>query len=911
MSLQQVLRHNDNKEHTVKQNLLAIAILSALMTACAGGGGGGNVRNDPPPSNPPTNPPPPPPQTCQDPTARNYGGPLPCVPRYRGPQDNLAVPANVDRAHAAGITGAGVSIGLLDYAPNPNHGSHEPIAGSGKYEFIGNFTGQSGNPTVSDHGNTMAYIMAGRRTSTFEGGVAPDARIVWAEFCRGSGCGGDAPAAYRALADRGVTIVNHSFAGGRATDVPTDPSWLSWARGHYGEILSRDLLAVWAAGNTAGDQPSLDAGLPTHLTEFRTNWLVASSVNIDAQGKPTTPAASQCGVAAQWCVSVPWELPVWNGTTYIGSSQGTAFLSGVAALVQQAFPWMGGANLQTTLLTTATDLGAPGVDPVYGWGFVNAERAIKGPGQFLGEFKANVNRAGTWTFANDIGGSGGLTKTGVGALKLSGQNTYTGLTDVREGELILSGRIAGDVSNAAAFTSEGGRIGGSYTAQAGSTTAVQVGKGLTVDGAAQLAGTLKLLAPEASYSVKDTERVLTAGQVQGTFANVAYGSGFFYTAALTYGSGFVDAKLTRTSAASAAAAAAAGQAAITGGQRADALLDWLDAGNGDVAVRMAAGRLVSADDAAQATASLESLAGEVQGTVRVLAIEQALGDAAVVADRALDSRTVQAEASAWVEAVGRRGTLEQGDYADADLSVSGVVVGADRKVGETARIGVALSASELRGDLDAQAGEFDGDRRGLTLYGQAEVGSGYVTGVLGHDWLDARTERTVLLGSSAERVTGEREDRVQHARVEAGWTGMDGFTPYLAVGGLRHQQGAFRENGAAGLGLAAAKDSHTASYAEGGFRVDYRLAHGGQVAAALALRDWLSGRTPSFAATFAGAPVEFTAAGQNLPGEAVRLSLRYLSPLKNGWQWWLEGAGEATNASVRDARLGVGVRFGF
>lgn len=896
----------------MKHTILAIAILSAL-TACAGGGGGGNVRNDPPANPPPTNPPTnPPPQTCQDPTARNYGGALPCIPRYRGPKDNLAVPANVDRAHAAGFTGAGIRIGLLDTIPNPNDGSYQPIAGSGKYEYIGSFlpTG-SESASKADHGNTMAYIMAGRPTATFDGGVAPDATVVWAEFCSVKGCDGDAPAAYRAFADRGVTIVNHSFNGGRADEVRTDPGFLNWARGKYSEILSRDLLAVWAAGNDVSDQPGMYAGIPIPLPEFRNNWLVATSVNIDAQGKPTTPAASQCGVTAQWCVAVPWELPVWNGTTYIGSSQGTAFLSGVAALVQQAFPWMGGANLQTTLLTTATDLGAPGVDPVYGWGFVNAERAIRGPGQFLGEFKAHVNRTGTWTFANDISGSGGLTKTGVGALKLSGQNTYTGLTDVREGELILSGRIAGDVRNAATFASEGGRIGGSYTAQAGSTTAVQVGKGLTVDGTARLDGTLKLLAPEASYAVKNTERVLTAGQVQGTFANVTYGSGFFYSATLTYGSGFVDANLTRTSAAAAATAMSASAAAVAGGERTDALLDWLDAGNGDAAVRMAAGRLMSAADAAQAVASLESLAGEVQGTVRLLGIEQALGDAAVVADRALDSRTAQADSAVWVEAVGRRGTLEQGDYADADLSVSGVVFGADRKVGETARIGVALSASELRGDLDAQAGEFDGDRRGVALYGQAEVGAGYVTGVLGHDRLDARTERTVLLGSSAERVTGEREDRVQHGRLEAGWTGMDGFTPYVAAGAIRYRQGAFREAGAAGLGLAAAQDTHTASYAEAGFRVDYRLAHGGQVAGALALRDWVSGRDPAFAATFAGAPVAFMASGQTLPSETLRLSLRYLSPIKHGWQWWLEGAGEATNASVRDARLGFGVRYGF
>jgi subtilase-type serine protease len=32
------------------------------------------------------------------------------------------------------------------------------------------------------------------------------------------------------------------------------------------------------------------------------------------------------------------------------------------------------------LLTTATDLGAPGVDDIYGWGLINLKKAIEGPG---------------------------------------------------------------------------------------------------------------------------------------------------------------------------------------------------------------------------------------------------------------------------------------------------------------------------------------------------------------------------------------------------------------------------------------------------------------------------------------------------------------------------------------------------
>ena len=110
------------------------------------------------------------------------------------------------------------------------------------------------------------------------------------------------------------------------------------------------------------------------------------------------------------------------------------------------------------------------------------------------------------TFANAISGSGGLTKQGFGALTLSGQNTYTGLTTVRDGTLMLTGAVAGDVAvHGGTFASHGGKIGGNYVASSNGTTAVQVGTGMTVAGTASLDGTLQLLAPASTYTISGTE----------------------------------------------------------------------------------------------------------------------------------------------------------------------------------------------------------------------------------------------------------------------------------------------------------------------------------------------------------------------------------------------------------------------
>ncbi len=55
-------------------------------------------------------------------------------------------------------------------------------------------------------------------------------------------------------------------------------------------------------------------------------------------------------------------------------------------------------------------------------------------------------------------------KTGAGTQKLSGVNTYTGLTTVQEGILVVNGSLAGDVLTNSLGTLKGnGTIGGTFT----------------------------------------------------------------------------------------------------------------------------------------------------------------------------------------------------------------------------------------------------------------------------------------------------------------------------------------------------------------------------------------------------------------------------------------------------------------
>jgi len=68
-----------------------------------------------------------------------------------------------------------------------------------------------------------------------------------------------------------------------------------------------------------------------------------------------------------------------GGTNGIGSVTGTspaaAVVSGGVALLKQAWPQLSSAQIVHLVKTTATDMGAKGVDEVYGWGMVNFDKA--------------------------------------------------------------------------------------------------------------------------------------------------------------------------------------------------------------------------------------------------------------------------------------------------------------------------------------------------------------------------------------------------------------------------------------------------------------------------------------------------------------------------------------------------------
>ncbi len=142
----------------------------------------------------------------------------------------------------------------------------------------------------------------------------------------------------------------------------------------------------------------------------------------------------------------------------------------------------------------------------------------------------NFRQGSDGTYAGVISGSGGLTKDGTSKVTLSGANTYLGTTTVDEGNLAVTGSIAGSVLVNADGTLSGTGITGPVTVFGTVAPGTSVGNLITSDAT---------LGPSAEYDVEidaggaDLLNVTGQADLNGTI-NVSFLGGYSPPAATIY-----------------------------------------------------------------------------------------------------------------------------------------------------------------------------------------------------------------------------------------------------------------------------------------------------------------------------------------------------------------------------------------
>jgi len=978
-----------------------LAFASTLtLSACGGGGGGGNTRPDPPPPPPPqicTD------QKAENnggslPCVYRQNGAWDnlLVP---GNADLAHAQGFTGKGVKIGILDSYLFrnyaplLGRVDYyngpqtPPDPNFPPPEGTDEDAVYYYTADII----------HGTTVATVAAGSPAGDFRGGIAPDARIYMGQVCdnqegvfeRG-GCGffirEPGSNQFRNIIDimapMGVRLFNTSF-GGDGVDLadvpPAQPgSAYSWV---LRNLIAHDALVIGALGNDGKENPDPDGHvmLPYHDPEFydhiisvaavhsvgsssadwssaASNEYLAGSINPDS-GRWEYPDgyhvylaeySNRCGLTAQWCVSAATNTQAPNipgvngdGGIHAGTSHATPVVTGVAALVMEAYPWMSASNIQQTVLTTATDIGAPGVDPIYGWGLVNARKAIDGPAQFvrndyiegfIADFEGDSR-----PFLNDISGDGWLWKLGGGTLTLAGNNTYAGASVVEQGTLRVTGSLGSDVDVAPGATfatgGSGATINGHFDVYnpanwnvdlpvsrhrfGAATVAIQLGAPLTVTGEAVIdQGNRLLLLPEADgYTVRSTETLISTGSgLFGTFSEARAASGFFWNAELNYGTHTLTADLTRASAQAQARALGAPASVVAGAVMADALISHTDQlvesgqhADNEPLINATATLMSAANDDIAARA-LSSLTGDVHAAARHLGIQRALGDGERLANR-LRTLDARAERGFWMHSDSGNGTLSRIGYGEAEVHHSTSGFGMDERLGDAWTLGVSAARSRSSAHLDAFGGRLTGSGQQMALYAHRDIGrSGYFSGLLNHDRHTVDTRRQVLTGNAVNNVIGQHTDAATLVRLETGLRLNAGLTPYLAAGSVSLRQGGFAETGV--LGLNADADTLTRAFADLGTRFERNVGNW-SFASTLSARRLVGGRS-GFNAAFNGADaVRFTVPGQSLARSSVRFGSDLNYRTGNGWNYSL-GLGTDHTSGQRTNTWGEAtVKVGF
>jgi type VII secretion-associated serine protease mycosin len=322
-------------------------------------------------------------------------------------------------------TGSGVTVGLLDTG-----------VVQGRADLLGQVTTgpdyaggveRAGGPGWGEHGTCMASIIAGHgRNGGGDGmlGVAPGAHILSVRVIRDD----DAPDLGRATTDatpisdgiryavdHGARVISMSL-GGDEVDAGDDSSAESDAIRY---ALAHNVVVVAAAGNGAlqGNPVSYPGGERGVIT-------VAA---VDSQGRHADFSTTGWDVA----VSAPGvELPCDafdSDGSYLegsGTSQATAYVAGVVALLKAENPLLSPEQVRSLLEQTAQDKPAGGRNDELGFGIVDPVAALRtaksyggvpavpavGPGVASGHFGYGP----TTTVASASGGTAARTRALVG-----------------------------------------------------------------------------------------------------------------------------------------------------------------------------------------------------------------------------------------------------------------------------------------------------------------------------------------------------------------------------------------------------------------------------------------------------------------------------------------------------------------
>ena len=678
-------------------------------------------------------------------------------------------------------------------------------------------------------------------------------------------------------------------------------------------------LFVWAAGNRKGatetnpgqdmNSVSEEAGLPYLAHNLEKGWIAAIGIqpvemeefiDLDGKKKVREKTGGKLNIhegkhlayagdnAKYWSISAD-DRAIPRGNRYgIGSSYAAPRVSRAAALVAEKFDWMTADQVRQTLFTTTdgTELEKTvtgedrrrvetSPDNKYGWGMLNQERALKGPGAFMNiskygdtsTFNANIPTGKVSYFENKIFGSGGLVKSGEGTLHLTNDNSFaggsivnggileihkihsSGVTVNQAGKLVLNPKaLIGyntfsngiiktvDPQNITTDTNLKNKgtvevngttaiVGGDYIAYKGSITTFNSGAKFNVLGNIKIQdGTVKVLSDNYVTTQGSSSTVMEGKSFEGNIANVETNG--MRTANVEVKDGKVVATLSRQN-----PVEYVGENAETSSknvaenvEKVFKDLDQKVMSGTATKEELAMGATVQSMSTMGFTSATEMMSGEIYASAQALTFSQAQNVNRDLSNRlaGLDNfKNSNKDSEVWFSILGSGGKLRRDGYASADTRVTGGQFGADTKFEGTTTLGVALNYSYAKANFNRYAGESKSNMVGVSFYAKQDLPYGFYTaGRLGLSNISSKVERE-LLTSTGDTVTGKinHHDKMLSAYVEIGKK-IGWFTPFIGYSQDYLRRGSFDESEAS-WGVKADGKNYRATNFLVGARAEY------------------------------------------------------------------------------------------
>lgn len=288
-------------------------------------------------------------------------------------------------------TGAGVTIAVVDSGVDLGHPDlAEKIVSYPDADFVDGKADTDGPQDKSGHGTHVAGIAAAvTNNGVGVAGVAPAASILPVRVLdeRGRGTTGRVAAGVRYAADKGARVINVSVSYDARGHVDSITGSMRPVHEAVAYALSKGAVVVASSGNDSlpvcAEPAAADGVLcvgavdRSDRTAYYTNFdsRRSKSYLVAPGGDQSINCANDVlstylRGAARSCSSVD------GYESQAGTSMAASFVSGVAALL--ASKGLAGDAIVQCLLAQTDDLGPPGRDPVFGYGRVNALKAVSG-----------------------------------------------------------------------------------------------------------------------------------------------------------------------------------------------------------------------------------------------------------------------------------------------------------------------------------------------------------------------------------------------------------------------------------------------------------------------------------------------------------------------------------------------------